>query len=86
MTSGTKEAFMATKKNAKGKSYCDAVNKELPAMKKRIEEMREELIRTYGAESDVVRAHETQLLELAESIDWKFHILAKDCRVELTNI
>ena len=70
---------MATVKGINVKGYCDAVDTELAGMKERINELREDVKRTYGADSELFHTHERHLLELADFIDWKLHILMKAC-------
>jgi hypothetical protein len=76
---------MARGKNIQVINYCEAVKRELSDMKERVDALREGLDRTYGSESSMVRAHETHLLELADMIDWKLHILLGNCPSESTS-
>ena len=73
---------MATVKNINVKGYCDAVNNDLMDMKDRIHELREDVRKTYGAESEISRTHERHLVELADIIEWKLQILMKACPFE----
>ncbi len=70
---------MATIKDAKVRNYCDAVDKELSGMKEKITMLLENVRGTYGEESEIFRAHERHLAELADFIDWKLQILMKAC-------
>jgi hypothetical protein len=70
---------MATVNDIKLRNYCDVINNELSVMKKRIDALREDLERTYGAESSVYDLHSRHLGELGEFIDWKLQILMKVC-------
>lgn len=69
---------MATVKNIK-KGYCDDVYAGLSELKTRIMAMRENLERTYGAESAVFGTFDRHLGELVEQIDWKIQILSHAC-------
>ena len=73
---------MATLKNAKVNSYCDALNNELVNMKTRIDVLREEVKKTYGLENELTRTHERHLAELSDTIEWKLRILMKACPYE----
>jgi hypothetical protein len=79
-----KEAVMATAKNININEYCDAVNSELASMKMKINELRDDVRKTYGPENDVARTHERHLVELADIIEWKLQILMKACPFEWT--
>jgi hypothetical protein len=70
---------MATVKNIKINNYCDAVNEELASMKMKIDTLREDVIKAYGAENELARSHEQHLLELAAMIEWKLQLLMKSC-------
>ena len=59
--------------------YCDDLNKELSDMEKRIKALREDAKKAFGSETEVVRAHERHLEELADAIEWKLQILMKVC-------
>jgi hypothetical protein len=69
---------MGTVKDIKN-NYCDDVFAGLSAAKKGIEEMRNNLIRTYGEESDLFKKYERHLCELVDQIDWKLQILSHAC-------
>ncbi len=70
---------MATVKGINVKGYCDAMDTELAGMKDRINALREDAKRTYGADSELFHTHERHLVELADFIDWKLQILMKAC-------
>jgi hypothetical protein len=70
---------MATVKNIKLTNYCDDVNNELVGMKSRIDALREDVKKAYGAESPVTHEHERHLCELSDMIEWKLQILMKVC-------
>jgi hypothetical protein len=70
---------MATIKNTQITSYCDDLSKELSGMKTRIDVLRADVKKAFGPETEVFRAHEQHLVELANIIDWKLQILMKVC-------
>jgi len=70
---------MATVKEINVKSFCDAAYTELSGMKKKILDMREDLARSYGAETKVFGMYERHLRELADQIEWKLQILSHAC-------
>ncbi len=74
-----KEVSMATTKNIKITNYCDDLNSELSGMKIRIDALRDDVKNAFGAETEVFRAHEQHLVELANIIEWKLQILMKVC-------
>ncbi len=69
---------MTTVKDIK-KGYCDDVYAELSSMKERLLAMRDDLARTYGAETNIFGLFERHLCELADQIDWKLQILSHAC-------
>jgi len=69
---------MATIKDIK-KDFCDDVYTELSAMKARIDDMRDNLARAYGAKTEIFGTYDRHLLELSEQIDWKLQILSHAC-------
>lgn len=69
---------MGTVKDMK-KGFCDDVFTELSGMKKRIIDLRDDLARTYGAETDIFGTYERHLCELADQIEWKLQILSHAC-------
>jgi hypothetical protein len=73
---------MATLKNEKVNSYCDALNTELVNMKTRIDLLREDVKKTYGPDNELARTHERHLAELGDTIEWKLRILMKACPFE----
>src|SRR5512143_472664 len=74
-----KEAPMATVKEINIKGFCDVAYTELSGMKKRILDMRDDLARTYGVETNVFGMYERHLRELADQIEWKLQILSHAC-------
>ncbi len=70
---------MATVKDIKVTNYCNDVNNELMGMKRRIDALREDVKKAYGAESALTREHERHLCELSDMIEWKLQILMKVC-------
>lgn len=70
---------MAMVKDINVKGFCDTVYTELSGMKERILAMRDDLARTYGAESELFGTYERHLCELADQIDWKLQILSHAC-------
>lgn len=70
---------MATVKNTKITNYCDDLNNELSGMKMRIDALLDDVKDAFGADAEVLRAHEQHLTELANIIDWKLQILMKAC-------
>jgi hypothetical protein len=70
---------MGTAKDIKTASYCDEVLAELAYMIQNINDLRGEVKRVYGPDSEVSRAHEKHLGELSEYIDWKLQILTTAC-------
>jgi hypothetical protein len=73
---------MATVTDRKISSFCDEVNKELDNMKMRIEVLRKDLRKTYGAESDIFRENERHLVELADDIEAKLQLVTGNCSIE----
>jgi hypothetical protein len=73
---------MATVTDRKIKSFCVEVNKELIDMKMKIDVLRDDLKRTYGAESDIVRKNEPHLIELADTIEEKLQLVTGNCSIE----
>lgn len=69
---------MATMKDIK-KGYCDEVYTGLSEMKERIVALRNNLVPTYGKESDAFKMFERHLSELTDQIDWKLQILSHAC-------
>jgi hypothetical protein len=63
-------------------SYCDTLYNELSGMKTRIDAMKENLARAYGAGSTVYEVHSRHLGELADFVEWKLQILTKVCPFE----
>ena len=61
------------------KSYCDDVYMGLSSAKKVIVEMRDNLSRTYGTESEMYKKYARHLCELVDQIDWKLQILSHAC-------
>jgi hypothetical protein len=70
---------MATAKDMNVKGFCDTTFVELSGMHKKLVELRDNLARTYGAESPIFGVYERHLCELADQIEWKLQILAKAC-------
>ena len=70
---------MGTVKNVKLNSYCNDVNTELIGIKARLDALREDVKKAYGADSPVTREHDRHLCELADMIEWKLQILMKVC-------
>ncbi len=70
---------MGTVKDKPTVNSCDAVYGRLSTMYKSILEMRDDLARAYGAESDHFKSHERHLIELAHFVEWKLNLLTKDC-------
>ncbi len=70
---------MARVKDISEKNFCDEVYAELSGMEKRILDMREDLARTYGAETKVFGMYERHLRELADQFEWKLQILSHAC-------
>ena len=68
---------MATVRELKEKEYFDIVYKELESIKMRLSVIREKLALTYGKDSPMLLAHDRQLIEMAEYIDWKLQVLEK---------
>ncbi len=77
---------MATKKNIKLTDYCNDVSNELMDMKAKIDVLREDVKKAYGAENPVTREHERHLCELADMIEWKLQILMKACPFDWTGV
>ena len=73
---------MATAKDITTREYCDEVLGELAYMIENINELRGEVKKVYGPDSEIVKAHEKHLGELAEYIDWKLQILTAACPFE----
>lgn len=73
---------MATIKGVKVNDYCDAVSNELAAMKMKINDLREDVKKVYGADSDLSQTHERHLCELEDFIEWKLQILMKVCPLD----
>ncbi len=73
---------MATIKDVSVNNYCDAVSNELAAMKAKINELREDVKRVYGAGNELTLTHERHLCELEDFIDWKLQILMKVCPMD----
>jgi hypothetical protein len=70
---------MGTIKKTNAVNSCDAVYGKLSVMHKTILEMKDDLARAYGADSDHFKAHEQHLVELANFVEWKLNLLTKDC-------
>jgi hypothetical protein len=70
---------MATKKDITVTSYCDDLNTKLSGMKSMIDALQKDVAKAFGPESDVFRAHEQHLRELADTIEWKLQLLMKVC-------
>jgi hypothetical protein len=73
---------MATVTDRKIKSFCVEVNKELIDMKMKIDVLRNDLKRTYGPESDMVRENDRHLVELADTIEAKLELVTGNCSIE----
>jgi hypothetical protein len=73
---------MATGKNIKINNYCDALNEDLVSMKMKLDALRDDVKKTYGAENDIALTHERHLCELSDMIEWKLQILMKACPFE----
>jgi len=69
---------MATIKDIK-KNFCDDVYVELSVMKRKIDDMRDNLARTYGAKTEIFGMYDRHLLELFNQIEWKLQILSHAC-------
>ena len=74
-----KEVSMATVREINVKGFCDLAYIELSGMKKKILDMRDDLARTYGADTKVFGMYERHLRELADQIEWKLQILSHAC-------
>jgi len=70
---------MGTTKDTNIKGYCDTLNDDFAQMKTRIDDIRERLTKTYGADSDIFGVHNRHLCDMADYLDWKLHLLAKVC-------
>ena len=70
---------MARVKEINTKNSCDAVYGKLAVMHTTILEMRADLARAYGEDSDHYKAHERHLTELANFVEWKLGLLTRDC-------
>jgi hypothetical protein len=70
---------MGTVKNINAKGFCDEAYTELSGMKMKILGLRDNLVRTYGAETKVFGMYERHLRELADQIEWKLQILSHAC-------
>lgn len=70
---------MATAKETLVKGYCDTVYMDLAGMRKKLLDMRDNLERTYGANTEIFAKYDRHLCELADQIEWKLQILAKAC-------
>ncbi len=70
---------MATVKDINAKIYCDTVYTELSGMKKRIDEMRDDLGRAYSEKTELFEKFDRHLAELAGQIEWKLEILSHAC-------
>ena len=68
---------MATAFDLKEKTYFDEVYTVLEGMKMKLSVLREELAKTYGKESRILREHDRHLSELEEYVDWKLQVLEK---------
>jgi len=68
---------MATAKEIKEKVYFEEVYNVLEGFKLRLYLLREELARTYGADSRMFLDHDRHMIEMAEYIDWKIQVLEK---------
>lgn len=73
---------MATAADKKINKFCDEVNKELGGMRMRIDVLRRDLRKTYGVENDIVRENERHLVELADTIEAKLHLITGNCSIE----
>jgi hypothetical protein len=70
---------METVKEINVKNFCDVVYTELSGMKKKILDMREDLARSYSAETDTFGMYERHLCELVDQIKWKLQIQSHAC-------
>jgi len=68
---------MATAIELKEKVYFEEVYTALEGMKMKLYVLREELAKTYGKDSKMLRDHDRHLIEMAEYIDWKLQVLEK---------
>jgi hypothetical protein len=69
---------MATVKDIK-KSFCDDVYTELAVMKTRLDDMRDNLVRAYGENTEIFGTYDRHLRELSDQIEWKLQILSHAC-------
>jgi hypothetical protein len=69
---------MATVKDIK-KGFCDDVYTELSVMKTRLDDMRDSLVRAYGADTGLFGMYDRHLRELSDQIEWKLQILSHAC-------
>ena len=53
----------------------EALYKELLEMRERIMQIRADFAAIYGPDGELTRLHDRHLLELADMVDWKLHIL-----------
>jgi len=76
---------MATAIELKEKLYFDEVYSVLEGMKMKLYVLREELAKTYGKDSRVLKEHDRHLIEMAEYIEWKLNVLEKGTSFDWKN-
>jgi len=76
---------MATAFELKEKVYFEEVYKTLEGIKMNLYVLREELAKTYGKDSKMLRDHDRHLIEMAEYIDWKLQVLEKGTSFDWKN-
>lgn len=62
----------------------EAFYKELLGMKERIMTLRKDFAAIYGPNTELEKVHDRHLLELADILDWKLHILSAGSPVGVT--
>jgi hypothetical protein len=73
---------MATLTDTRTREYCDDVLSELAFTIQTMHDLRAHAAATFGRDSELGRAHEQHLTEIAEYLDWKLQILTTACPFE----